>query len=51
LRHELVRRGLLLNEVEPGAFRARLGEIYSAWRERLGTQCWSLLETEVGALG
>jgi TRAP-type C4-dicarboxylate transport system substrate-binding protein len=51
LRHELARRGLLFNEVEPDAFRARLGKIYSAWRARLGMQCWSLLEAEVGTLG
>jgi tripartite ATP-independent transporter DctP family solute receptor len=51
LRHELVHRGLAFNEVEPGGFRARLGGVYSAWRERLGTRCWSLLEAEVGTLG
>lgn len=51
LRHDLVRRGLVFNEVEPGAFQARLGGVYSDWRQRLGTQCWSVLEAEVGALG
>jgi tripartite ATP-independent transporter DctP family solute receptor len=51
LRQDLARRGLLFNEVEQGAFRARLGTIYSSWREKLGTRCWSLLEAEVGKLG
>ena len=51
LRQDLARRGLLFNEVEQGAFRARLGTIYSTWRETLGTRCWSLLEAEVGKLG
>jgi tripartite ATP-independent transporter DctP family solute receptor len=50
LRQDLARRGLLFNEVDQGAFRARLGEIYSTWREKLGTRCWSLLEAEVGTL-
>jgi len=51
LRQDLARRGLKFNEVDQAAFRARLGEIYSTWREKLGTRCWSLLEAEVGALG
>jgi TRAP-type transport system periplasmic protein len=51
LRQDLVRRGLIFNEVEPGAFQARLSGVYSNWRQRLGTQCWSLLEAEVGTLG
>jgi tripartite ATP-independent transporter DctP family solute receptor len=50
LRQDLARRGLKFNEVEQAAFRARLGEIYSTWREKLGTRCWSLLEAEVGTL-
>jgi TRAP-type transport system periplasmic protein len=51
LRQDLARRGLKFNEVDQAAFRARLGEIYSTWREKLGTRCWSLLEAEVGRLG
>jgi tripartite ATP-independent transporter DctP family solute receptor len=51
LRQDLARRGLLFNEVEQGAFRARLAGVYAAWRERLGARCWSLLEAEVGKLG
>jgi len=50
LRQDLAQRGLRFNEVDQAAFRARLGEIYSTWREKLGTRCWSLLEAEVGTL-
>ena len=50
LRQDLARRGLMFNEVDQRAFRARLGEVYSTWREKLGTRCWSLLEAEVGQL-
>jgi tripartite ATP-independent transporter DctP family solute receptor len=51
LRQGLVSRGLVFNDVEPGAFQARLGGVYSVWRDRLGPQCWALLEAEVGTLG
>ena len=51
LRQDLAQRGLTFNEVEQAAFRARLAGVYSAWRERLGVRCWSMLEAEVGPLG
>ena len=51
LRQELARRGLLFNEVDQAAFRARLAGVYATWRERLGARCWALLEDEVGTLG
>jgi TRAP-type transport system periplasmic protein len=51
LRQDLERRGLVFNEVDQPAFRARLAGVYAGWRGRLGQRCWSLLETEVGALG
>jgi len=51
LRQDLVRRGLTFNDVEQATFRARLTGVYSAWRERLGTRCWALLEGAVGKLG
>lgn len=51
LRQGLAQRGLAFNEVDQAAFRARLGGVYAAWRERLGARCWSLLEAEVGSLG
>ena len=31
-------------------FRARLGGVYAAWKEKLGARGWSLLEAEVGRL-
>jgi tripartite ATP-independent transporter DctP family solute receptor len=43
----LARRGLVFNEVEPEPFRAQLSGVYSAWKERLGRRCWSLLEESV----
>jgi TRAP-type transport system periplasmic protein len=48
LRHDLERRGLFFNEVEPAPFRARLAAVYAAWRERVGARCWRLLEDQVG---
>ena len=51
LRQDLARRGLKFNDVEQAAFRARLGGVYSKWRDRLGTRCWAQLEAEVGKLG
>jgi tripartite ATP-independent transporter DctP family solute receptor len=50
LRTELARRGLLFNDVAPGAFRNKLSGVYGTWRERLGTRCWSLLEATTGSL-
>jgi tripartite ATP-independent transporter DctP family solute receptor len=50
LRQNLAQRGLVFNEVDQAAFRARLGGVYARWRERLGARCWSLLEAEVGRL-
>jgi tripartite ATP-independent transporter DctP family solute receptor len=44
------RRALVFNAVEQAPFRARLGGLYAAWRERLGEQCWTLLEAETGRL-
>jgi tripartite ATP-independent transporter DctP family solute receptor len=51
LRDDFVKRGLVFNEVDQGAFRARLPGVYAAWKEKLGSKCWSLLEAEVGKLG
>lgn len=51
LRQDLAHRGLMFNEVDQAAFRARLTGAYSKWRERLGARCWALLEDEVGTLG
>jgi tripartite ATP-independent transporter DctP family solute receptor len=51
LRTELARRGLVFNDVDPAPFRRKLSGVYGAWKERLGTRCWSLLEATTGALG
>jgi hypothetical protein len=51
LRNDFVKRGLVFNEVDQAAFRARLPAVYATWKERLGTRCWTLVEAEVGKLG
>jgi TRAP-type transport system periplasmic protein len=51
LREDLVARGLVFNEVDQAAFRARLPGVYAAWKEKLGSKCWTLLEADVGKLG
>ncbi len=51
LREDFARRGLVFNETDQAAFRARLPAVYAIWREKLGTRCWSLVEAEVGRLG
>jgi tripartite ATP-independent transporter DctP family solute receptor len=51
LRDDFVKRGLVFNEVDQAAFRAKLPGVYAAWKEKLGSQCWSLVEAEVGKLG
>jgi tripartite ATP-independent transporter DctP family solute receptor len=51
LRDDFARRGLVFNETDQAAFRARLPAVYATWKEKLGTKCWSLVEAEVGKLG
>jgi len=51
LRNDFVKRGLVFNEVDQAAFRARLPSVYATWKERFGPKCWSLVEAEVGKLG
>jgi tripartite ATP-independent transporter DctP family solute receptor len=51
LRQDFARRGLVFNEVDQAAFRAKLPAVYAAWKEKLGAKCWSLVEAEVGKLG
>jgi tripartite ATP-independent transporter DctP family solute receptor len=51
LRNDFVERGLVFNDVEQSAFRAKLPAVYAVWKEKLGSKCWSLLEAEVGNLG
>jgi hypothetical protein len=40
-----------LHEVKPGPLRARLPEVYAKWKEKLGVECWTLLEENIGELG
>jgi len=51
LRQDFVKRGLVFNDVDQAAFRARLPAVYATWKERLGSKCWTLVEAEVGKLG
>jgi tripartite ATP-independent transporter DctP family solute receptor len=46
-RATLARRGLAFNDVDAGPFRARLAGVYTAWKNRLGSKCWSLLEASL----
>ncbi len=51
LRDDFVKRGLVFNEVDQAAFRARLPGVYATWKDKLGSKCWALVEAEVGKLG
>ena len=51
LRVDLAKRGLVFNNVDQAPFRRKLSGLYAAWKERLGTRCWSLLEASSGRLG
>ena len=50
-RAALAERGLAFNDVDTAPFRSRLAGLYASWKPILGTECWSLLEAEVGRLG
>jgi tripartite ATP-independent transporter DctP family solute receptor len=50
LRATLAERGMIFNEIDQASFRARMAPVYAAWRAKLGTRCWSLLEAQVGRL-
>jgi TRAP-type transport system periplasmic protein len=51
LRQDFAKRGLVFNDVDQAAFRARLPAVYATWKEKLGSKCWALVEAEVGKLG
>jgi tripartite ATP-independent transporter DctP family solute receptor len=51
LRDRFAAAGLIFNEVDQAPFRARLGNVYATWKDKLGSKCWTLLEAEVGKLG
>jgi len=48
LRTELAARGLEFNTPDPGPFKKQLADVYSTWKEKLGTRCWTLLEDSTG---
>ena len=48
LRTELAARGLEFNTPDPAPFRKQLAGVYAAWKEKLGSKCWKLLEDGVG---
>lgn len=49
-RAELAARGLLFNDVEAAPFRRRLAPVYGAWKEKIGTRGWKLLEDAAGSI-
>jgi TRAP-type transport system periplasmic protein len=51
LRQDFSNRGLIFNDVDQAAFRAKLPKVYAKWKEKLGGTCWNLLEANVGRLG
>lgn len=48
LRSELAGRGLEFNSPDPAPFKKQLAGVYSTWKEKLGTTCWSLLQQSAG---
>ena len=48
LRTALAARGLEFNTPDPAPFRKQLAGVYAAWKEKLGSKCWTLLEDSVG---
>jgi TRAP-type transport system periplasmic protein len=43
--------GMVVDGVDPASLRAKLGGFYAAWRERVGTEAWRLLERYADGLG
>jgi len=43
LRAELTARGLVFNDVDPAPFMKKMSGVYAAWKERLGSRCWALV--------
>lgn len=48
LRTELARRGLEFTKPDPAPFRRQLAAVYATWKEKLGSNCWKLLEDSTG---
>jgi TRAP-type C4-dicarboxylate transport system substrate-binding protein len=51
LRDDFVARGLVFNDTDQRAFRARLPAVYAKWKGQLGSKCWALIEDAAGPLG
>jgi tripartite ATP-independent transporter DctP family solute receptor len=51
LKSTLAGRGCVFHEVDQAAFRRKLTGVYAAWKEKIGTRAWALLEEDVGRLG
>jgi TRAP-type transport system periplasmic protein len=51
LRKVLTDRGMVFNDIDQAPFRARMAPVYATWKEKLGSKCWTLLESHVGKLG
>jgi TRAP-type transport system periplasmic protein len=49
-RTELAARGLVFNDVEAAPFRRKLAPVYAAWKEKIGTRGWKLLEDAAGPI-
>lgn len=51
-RADLESKGMVINDVDPAAFRAELASsgFYAQWKSSLGDEAWSLLEASVGKL-
>ena len=44
-------RRLAVNEASSATFRAKLSGVYATWKNKLGSRCWSLLESASGSRG
>jgi tripartite ATP-independent transporter DctP family solute receptor len=51
LRADLVKRGMIFNDVDKASFRPALTAFYPRWKEHIGSRAWDLLEAHVGRLG
>jgi TRAP-type transport system periplasmic protein len=53
LRTDLTARGMVFNEVDAAAFKAKLksANFYADWKAKFGGAAWGLLEESVGSLG
>jgi TRAP-type transport system periplasmic protein len=47
LRADLARRGLVFNTPDAAPFRRQLSGVYAAWKDRLGSKCWTLLQQAI----